>query len=76
MFPRISQRTSSGQYTAVDIHIGHYDIKVEASGFKTEERKGMLLQVGDRARADFQLQVGGSSGNGDRRSQHHRSAVG
>ena len=26
---------SSGQYTAVDIHIGHYDIKIEASGFKT-----------------------------------------
>ena len=52
---------SSGQYTAVDIHIGHYDIKVEVSGFKTEEKRGMLLQVGDRARADFQLQVGGSS---------------
>ncbi len=51
----------SGQYTAVDIHIGHYDIKVEVSGFKTAEKKGMLLQVGDRARADFQLQVGGSS---------------
>ena len=49
----------SGQYTAVDIHIGHYDIKIEASGFKTDERKGMVLQVGDRARADFQLQVGG-----------------
>jgi hypothetical protein len=52
---------SSGQYTAVDIHIGHYDLKVEASGFKTDEKKGMVLQVGDRARADFQLQVGGSS---------------
>ena len=51
----------SGQYAAVDIHIGHYNIRVEASGFKTDERKGMVLQVGDRARADFQLQVGGSS---------------
>ena len=50
----------AGQYTAVDIHIGHYDIRAEASGFKTEERKGMVLQVGDRARADFQLAVGGS----------------
>jgi len=49
----------SGQYTAVDIHIGHYDIKVETSGFKTAERKGMVLQVGDRARSDFQLEVGG-----------------
>jgi hypothetical protein len=51
----------SGQYTAVDIHIGHYNIKVETSGFKTAERKGLTLQVGDRARADFQLAVGGSS---------------
>jgi len=50
----------AGQYTAVDIHIGHYDIKAEAGGFKTAERKGMTLQVGDRARADFQLTVGGS----------------
>jgi len=45
----------------VDIHIGHYNIKVETSGFKTAERKGMVLQVGDRARADFQLTVGGSA---------------
>ncbi len=51
----------SGQYTAVDIHIGRYDIKVEVSGFKTAEKKGLVLQVGDRARADFQLQIGGSS---------------
>src|SRR5260221_3968110 len=51
----------SGQYTAVDIHIGHYNIKVETSGFKTAERKDLLLQVGDRARADFQLAVGGSA---------------
>jgi hypothetical protein len=51
----------AGQYIAVDIHIGHYNIKVETSGFKTAERKGLVLQVGDRARADFQLAVGGSS---------------
>jgi hypothetical protein len=51
----------AGQYTAVDIHIGHYNIKVETSGFKTAERKDLVVQVGDRARADFQLAVGGSS---------------
>ena len=51
----------SGQYVAVDVHIGRYNIKVETSGFKSEEKKGLVLQVGDRARADFQLQVGGSS---------------
>src|SRR5258707_7967231 len=51
----------SGQYVAVDIHIGHYDIKVETSGFKTAEQKGLVLQVGDRARADFQLALGAAA---------------
>jgi len=50
----------AGQYNAIDIHIGHYEVKVETSGFKTAERKGIILQVGDRQRADFQLAVGGS----------------
>ena len=49
-----------GQYTAIDIHIGHYSIKVEMTGFKTEERMGLVLQVGDRSRQNFQLAVGGS----------------
>jgi len=49
----------SGQYVAVDIHIGHYSVKVEASGFKTSEKKDLVLQVGDRIRSDFQLIVGG-----------------
>jgi hypothetical protein len=57
---KVVTTNDAGQYTAVDIHIGHYDLKAEAGGFKTVERKGMVLQVGDRARADFQLQVGGS----------------
>jgi hypothetical protein len=56
---KVETTNDAGQYNAVDIHIGHYDIKAEAGGFKTIERKGMVLQVGDRARADFQLQVGG-----------------
>jgi len=51
----------AGQYTAVDIHIGHYNAKVEMSGFKTEEKKDVTLQVGDRARIDFRLAVGGST---------------
>jgi len=57
---KVFSTNESGQYVAVDIHIGHYDIKVEKGGFKTEERKNMVLQVGDRSRADFALSVGGS----------------
>jgi len=50
----------SGQYVLPELHIGHYDVKVEAAGFKTAEQKDIVLQVGDRARLDFQMQVGGA----------------
>src|SRR5437588_4282235 len=51
----------AGQYVLPDLHIGHYDVKVEATGFKAAEKKGIVLQVGDRARVDFQMQVGGAT---------------
>ncbi len=50
--------SGQGEYVAPDIHIGHYTVRVEATGFKAEERKDITLQVGDRARVDFQMQVG------------------
>jgi len=57
---KVISTNDAGQFVAVDIHIGHYDIKVEKGGFKTEERKGMVLQVGDCTRTDFAFSVGGS----------------
>ena len=51
----------SGQYVAVDLPIGHYNIKAEATGFKVAEQKNLILQVGDRSRVDFQMTLGGSS---------------
>ena len=50
-----------GQYVAPDLPIGHYNVKVEASGFKVAEQKGVVLQVGDRARLDYQMAMGGAS---------------
>src|SRR5580700_5459483 len=50
----------SGTYVIPELRIGHYDIKAEASGFKIAEQKGLQLQVGDRARIDFQMQLGGA----------------
>jgi len=47
-----------GQYVAPDLHIGHYVVRVEAGGFKVGERKDINLQVGDRTRVDFTLEVG------------------
>src|SRR5262249_45945372 len=50
----------AGQFVLPELHIGHYDVKIEAAGFKTAEQKDIVLQVGDRARLDFQMQVGGA----------------
>src|SRR5437879_3160603 len=50
-----------GQYAAPDLPIGHYNVKVEASGFKATEQKSLVLQVGDRTRLDYQMSLGGAS---------------
>ncbi len=55
---RNSATNSDGQYTAPDLHIGTYTIRVTASGFKATEQKNVVLAVGDRTRLDFKLQVG------------------
>jgi hypothetical protein len=52
--------SDAGQYVFPELKIGHYDAKAEASGFKTAEQKGIVLQVGDRSRIDFQMQLGGA----------------
>lgn len=50
-----------GQYVAPDLPIGHYNVKVEATGFKIAEQKNVVLQVGDRTRLDYQMAMGGAS---------------
>jgi hypothetical protein len=52
--------SDSGQYAIPELKIGHYDAKAEATGFKVAEQKGLQLQVGDRTRVDFQMQLGGA----------------
>jgi Carboxypeptidase regulatory-like domain len=52
---------ADGQYVAPDLPIGHYNIKVEAPGFKAAEQKNVVLQVGDRTRLDYQMAMGGAS---------------
>src|SRR5215469_10487439 len=54
------QTNGDGQYVAPDLNIGHYSIRAEATGFKVSEKKDVVLQVGDRDRIDFQMQVGGT----------------
>ena len=54
------QTNEAGQYVLPDVNIGHYSVRAELTGFKTAEQKNINLQVGDRDRIDFAMQVGGT----------------
>src|SRR5579862_5400718 len=47
-----------GQYVVPDLHIGRSLVRAQASGFKAGERKDLVLQIGDRTRVDFSLEIG------------------
>jgi len=47
-----------GQYVASGLPIGTYDVKAEASPFKVENFKGVVLNVNDRVRVDFRMKIG------------------
>ena len=52
---------SSGNYSATPLKIGTYTVSVEAQGFKSVARNGIVLNVQDRLRVDFTLQIGSVS---------------
>jgi Carboxypeptidase regulatory-like domain len=52
---------AAGEYVAPSLHIGRYVVRAEAAGFKSVEHKDVVLQVGDRIRVDFQLEVGAAT---------------
>jgi hypothetical protein len=49
---------TTGSYSAPLIPIGNYSIKVEAAGFKTSNRTGIVLNVNDDLRFNIKLEVG------------------
>jgi hypothetical protein len=51
---------ATGSYGAHDLVIGHYNVRVEAPGFKAHKLNGITLNVNDTVRADAALQVGES----------------
>src|ERR1700676_1636868 len=52
------ETNADGQYAFPDLNIGHYKVRAEGTGFKVAEQNNVVLQVGDRARLDFQMEVG------------------
>src|SRR5262249_49508813 len=49
---------SSGVYIAPALQPGVYSVRVSMTGFRAEVRNDIVLQVGQSARINFQLQVG------------------
>ena len=60
-YVRTFTTNDSGQFVAPGLPIGKYDLKAESSGFKIEESKGVILNVNDRIRVDFQMKMGTKS---------------
>ena len=60
-FARTLTTNDTGQYAAPGLPIGKYDVKASGSGFREEVNSGVLLNVNDRIRVDFQLKMGTKS---------------
>ena len=56
--PVSSVSNNEGYYVLSNLIPGTYAIKVQQAGFKTLERSGVVLQVGDRVSLDLSLEVG------------------
>ena len=58
---RVVQTNEVGLYVISAIPPGTYDLKAELSGFRTVERKGVVVQVGSANRLAFTMDVGNLS---------------
>ena len=54
----IAKTSSDGNYVITPLKIGTYSVSVQATGFRTETRENIVLNVEQNQRLDFQLQVG------------------
>src|SRR5712692_2621321 len=48
----------SGLYSAPLLRPGQYEVTVEAPGFRREIRRGIIVQVQDKLKIDFAMQLG------------------
>jgi len=55
---RSATTNETGNYIFPLLEIGEYEVTCSALGFKTEVRRGVVLQLQEKARIDFQMQVG------------------
>jgi hypothetical protein len=57
----VAKTTSDGHYVITPLKIGKYSVSAEATGFQTETRQNIVLDVQQNQRLDFQLHVGSVS---------------
>ncbi|MBA3716441.1 MAG: carboxypeptidase regulatory-like domain-containing protein, partial [Pyrinomonadaceae bacterium] len=55
---REDSTSSSGDYSFPLLDVGEYEVTVEAPGFKAAVRPNVILQINEKVRADFSLDVG------------------
>ena len=59
-FVRNFNTGTDGSYVAAYLPVGHYQVVVEAQGFKKQLTNNIVLNVNDHRIVDAQLQVGGT----------------
>jgi hypothetical protein len=62
-FSRTIKTNGTGEYVLPGMLIGRYNATAAEKGFGTEEKTGLVLNVGDRLRVDFALRVGTAQEN-------------
>lgn len=55
---RTTMTNDTGNYVFPLLDIGEHEVTCSSAGFKTEVRRGIVLQLQQKARIDFHLQVG------------------
>jgi len=55
---RSAQTNGSGLYSLPDLPPGTYDVTVLATGFESQERRELVLDVAQQAQLDFSLEIG------------------
>ena len=60
-FVRTVTTSDDGAYRVPALPVGHYTVKFEKSGFKTENQQGLVLNVSQELVANSTLQVGAST---------------
>ena len=56
-FMRTVMTAEDGAYRVPELPVGHYEVKAEHAGFKTETRSGITLEVTDQAVINFTFEV-------------------